>query len=275
MPNSTCLLSDATLARIQFTIRTTPGQVPAFERKDIERKLAAAARRWDDELRDALVDAEGEAAGLPLFKAWGAAFPRDLPPPGCRARCAAGCAQARRLVAAGAAGPGAVPAGWRAARRARPEGLSPRRAAGAVGQPADARAHGRARDRRDRAGASRPGDAGPIALHDFKLAGAAHRRDRIRDAGPPVRRRFRPRLRGRRSKATTSTAWCCWPAWQPKRWWCCAPTPNISSRSALRNRRQPSQPRWPRTRAWRACWSACSSCASTRNAPTRRQPPRR
>jgi glutamate dehydrogenase len=71
------LLSEETLARIQFTIRTMPGQVPAFEPKDIERKLAAAARRWDDELRDALVDAEGEAAGLPLFKAWGGAFPGD------------------------------------------------------------------------------------------------------------------------------------------------------------------------------------------------------
>jgi glutamate dehydrogenase len=69
------LMSEATLARIQFTVRTTPGQVPAFERKDIERQLAGAARRWDDELRDVLIDAEGEAAGLPLFKAWGGAFP--------------------------------------------------------------------------------------------------------------------------------------------------------------------------------------------------------
>ena len=110
MPNSTCCLSDATLARIQFTIRTTPGQVPAFDRKDIERKLAAAARRWDDELRDALIDAEGEAAGLALFKAWGAAFPGDYRDAGRRARCAARRAQARELVAAGAAGPGAVPA---------------------------------------------------------------------------------------------------------------------------------------------------------------------
>ncbi|MEO7390694.1 MAG: NAD-glutamate dehydrogenase [Ramlibacter sp.] len=69
------LLSEATLARIHFTIRTTPGQMPAFDPKDIERKLAAAARRWDDELRDALVEAEGEGAGLALFKRWGVAFP--------------------------------------------------------------------------------------------------------------------------------------------------------------------------------------------------------
>lgn len=69
------LLSGTTLARIHFTVRTTPGQVPAFDRKDIERKLAAAARRWDDDLRDALVDAEGEANGLSLFKRWSGAFP--------------------------------------------------------------------------------------------------------------------------------------------------------------------------------------------------------
>ena len=69
------LLSGTTLARIHFTIRTRPGEVPAFDRKDIERKLAAAARRWEDALRDALVEAEGEAAGLSLFKAWGGAFP--------------------------------------------------------------------------------------------------------------------------------------------------------------------------------------------------------
>ena len=40
-------------------------------------RLAAAARRWADELRDALVDAEGEARGIALFKRWGAAFPAD------------------------------------------------------------------------------------------------------------------------------------------------------------------------------------------------------
>ena len=69
------LLSDAVLARIHFTVRTNPGQIPPYERKDLERKLAAVARRWDDELRDSLVDAHGEATGLALFKRWSAAFP--------------------------------------------------------------------------------------------------------------------------------------------------------------------------------------------------------
>jgi len=69
------LLSDALLARIHFTVRTTPGAVPLVERADIERELAAAARRWDDELREALVEGEGEADGLTLYKRWAPAFP--------------------------------------------------------------------------------------------------------------------------------------------------------------------------------------------------------
>ena len=68
-------LGDAILARIHFTVRTTPGQVPQVDRKELEAKLHTAARRWDDELRDALIDAEGEARGLELFKRWSAGFP--------------------------------------------------------------------------------------------------------------------------------------------------------------------------------------------------------
>ncbi|WP_310383482.1 NAD-glutamate dehydrogenase [Roseateles sp.] len=68
-------LSDAVLARIHFTVRTTPGQVPVFDRKEVEARLTAAARRWDDDLRDALIDAEGEARGLVLFKRWAVGFP--------------------------------------------------------------------------------------------------------------------------------------------------------------------------------------------------------
>ncbi|MGL4809305.1 MAG: NAD-glutamate dehydrogenase, partial [Giesbergeria sp.] len=49
------LLGDTLLARVHFTIRTA-GQVPTYDRRAIEAQLAAAARRWDDDLRDALVD---------------------------------------------------------------------------------------------------------------------------------------------------------------------------------------------------------------------------
>ena len=71
------LLGDTVLARIHFMVRTTPGHIPAFDRKELEARLAAAARRWADQLRDALIDAEGEARGIELFKRWGAAFPPD------------------------------------------------------------------------------------------------------------------------------------------------------------------------------------------------------
>ncbi|MBX3642186.1 MAG: NAD-glutamate dehydrogenase [Rubrivivax sp.] len=70
------LLGDTLLARVHFTIRTAAGQVPAYDVRAIEAQLAAASRRWDDELRDALVDEAGEARGMALYKRWGAAFPQ-------------------------------------------------------------------------------------------------------------------------------------------------------------------------------------------------------
>jgi glutamate dehydrogenase len=71
------LLSDTALARIHFMVRTTPGQVPPYDRREIEARLAAAARRWPDRLRDALIEAEGEARGIALYKRWSAAFPPE------------------------------------------------------------------------------------------------------------------------------------------------------------------------------------------------------
>ncbi|GMV45974.1 MAG: NAD-glutamate dehydrogenase [Pseudomonadota bacterium] len=70
-------LGEGALARIHYVIRTTPGAAPAIERRELEARLALAARRWVDQLRDALVDAEGEARGLELFKRWAAALPAD------------------------------------------------------------------------------------------------------------------------------------------------------------------------------------------------------
>jgi glutamate dehydrogenase len=68
-------LTEQVLARIRFNVRTTPGHIPAADVKDVERQLAAAARRWDDELRDILVRSEGEGAGIALYKRWAGAFP--------------------------------------------------------------------------------------------------------------------------------------------------------------------------------------------------------
>jgi glutamate dehydrogenase len=68
-------LSESMLARIQITVRTTPGKIPAFDVHELEARLGAIARRWTDELRAALIAAEGEARGNELYRRFGAAFP--------------------------------------------------------------------------------------------------------------------------------------------------------------------------------------------------------
>jgi glutamate dehydrogenase len=68
-------MGDGALARLQFNIATTPGQVPAVDLKDLESKLAEVARSWADRLRDALVEAKGEAAGMDLLRRYRDAFP--------------------------------------------------------------------------------------------------------------------------------------------------------------------------------------------------------
>ena len=69
------LLTDAVLARIHITVRTTPGKVPEVDRRAIEARLAGVARRWEDDLRQALNDEEGEARAAPLYKRFHSAFP--------------------------------------------------------------------------------------------------------------------------------------------------------------------------------------------------------
>ena len=68
-------LSESMLARIQITVRTTPGKIPEFDVHALEARLAAVARRWDDDLKDALVEKLGEARGNELLRQFGDAFP--------------------------------------------------------------------------------------------------------------------------------------------------------------------------------------------------------
>ena len=68
-------LTESVLARILVTVRTTPGQVPPFDAREVEARLAAAARRWEDDLRDALIASAGEARGTVLYREFGTAFP--------------------------------------------------------------------------------------------------------------------------------------------------------------------------------------------------------
>jgi len=68
-------LSESVLARIQITVRTQPGNIPAFDVRELEAHLVAAARRWDDDLKTALIEASGEARGIQLLRQFGGAFP--------------------------------------------------------------------------------------------------------------------------------------------------------------------------------------------------------
>jgi len=68
-------LSESMLARVMITVRTNPGNIPAFDVRELEARLATAARRWDDDLRDALIDALGEARGNELFRRFAGALP--------------------------------------------------------------------------------------------------------------------------------------------------------------------------------------------------------
>ena len=68
-------LSDSVLARIHITVRTTPGGIPPFDVRELEARLIAAARRWVDALKTALIDAVGEARGIALLRRFSEAFP--------------------------------------------------------------------------------------------------------------------------------------------------------------------------------------------------------
>jgi glutamate dehydrogenase len=68
-------LSEATLARIHIIVRTTPGAIPEFDVRDIETRLVASARRWTDDLHDALIETLGEAAGNERWRQFARAFP--------------------------------------------------------------------------------------------------------------------------------------------------------------------------------------------------------
>jgi len=68
-------VSESVLARVLVTVRTTPGKIPAYDVRELEARLAAAARRWDDDLRAALVDDAGEARGNQLFGQFAGALP--------------------------------------------------------------------------------------------------------------------------------------------------------------------------------------------------------
>ena len=76
-------LSESVLARLHLLVRTPTGTDQGVEAVELERRIAQTVRTWQDQLKDALLDARGEAEALQLFRTWGDAFPaayqEDMP----------------------------------------------------------------------------------------------------------------------------------------------------------------------------------------------------
>ena len=66
--------TELVLARILYIIKTGPGGFPDYKIDDIEAELREAARSWNDQLRDVLIETKGESTGLILFERYGDAF---------------------------------------------------------------------------------------------------------------------------------------------------------------------------------------------------------
>ena len=67
--------SDSALARILIIVRTRDSVIPPFDARELEQRLVRAARRWEDDLQQALVEQCGEERGLALLRRYGSGFP--------------------------------------------------------------------------------------------------------------------------------------------------------------------------------------------------------
>ncbi len=68
-------LSDHPLAQLHIIVHTVAGQIPNFQVSDIEARIIAAARGWEDQFREALLVAHDEHLAAVLERRYGDAFP--------------------------------------------------------------------------------------------------------------------------------------------------------------------------------------------------------
>jgi glutamate dehydrogenase len=68
-------MSESSLARVHFIVRTPQGTVPKVQVSAIERRIADAVRTWSDFLREELVERFGEEDGLALLREYAGSFP--------------------------------------------------------------------------------------------------------------------------------------------------------------------------------------------------------
>jgi glutamate dehydrogenase len=68
-------MSDDVLSRLHFVVETKPGAIPDYDPAEIEMRLVEAGRSWGDRLKQSLIEAGGEEAGLHRFVRYEDAFP--------------------------------------------------------------------------------------------------------------------------------------------------------------------------------------------------------
>jgi glutamate dehydrogenase len=71
----TVQLSDAVLARIHILVRSPPREQPNYDVHAIEADIAQATRRWEDDLKIAMIEAFGEERATVAARAYAQAFP--------------------------------------------------------------------------------------------------------------------------------------------------------------------------------------------------------
>src|SRR6266516_305470 len=71
----TAHVTESILARLHIIIYTDPDDVPAYDVRAIEKRMAEATRSWTDDLQAALLDQCGEEVGNRLFQRYRDAFP--------------------------------------------------------------------------------------------------------------------------------------------------------------------------------------------------------
>jgi glutamate dehydrogenase len=66
--------SDSPLARVLIVVRARSGAAPQVDVRELEQRLVRVARRWQDELREALLEACGEERGNALYERYAGGF---------------------------------------------------------------------------------------------------------------------------------------------------------------------------------------------------------
>jgi len=70
-------VTESPLARVIFTLRTTPGKIPEVDIPAVERQVAQVTHLWSDLLREALVAQSDGAQAERLMRRYSEAFPKD------------------------------------------------------------------------------------------------------------------------------------------------------------------------------------------------------